>query len=67
MCFTDKRKKNWIRKEDRVPDPVRPPGRVGSGQVRVFEPSQNPSLASPELRFLLAKILKDGNSVYIPP
>ena len=22
---------NWIRKEDRVPDPVRPPGRVGLG------------------------------------
>ena len=22
MCFTDKRKRNWIRKEDRVPDRV---------------------------------------------
>ena len=28
MCFTDKRKRNWIRKEDRVHDPVRPPGRA---------------------------------------
>ena len=31
MCFTDKRKRNWIRKEDLVPDPVRPPGRVRYG------------------------------------
>ena len=31
MCFTEKRKRNWIRKEDCVPDPVRPPGRVGYG------------------------------------
>ena len=22
MCFTNKRKRNWNRKEDRVPDPV---------------------------------------------
>ena len=28
MCFIDKRKRNWIRKEDRVLDRVRPPGRV---------------------------------------
>ena len=31
MCFTDKIKRNWIRKEDHVPDPGRPPGRVGYG------------------------------------
>ena len=31
MCFIDKRKKNWIKKEDNVPDPVRPPGQVRSG------------------------------------
>ena len=31
MCFTDKRKRNWIRKEDHVPDPVRPQSRVGYG------------------------------------
>ena len=31
MCFIDKRKRNWIQKEDRVPDRVQPPGRVGSG------------------------------------
>ena len=28
MCFTDKRKRNWIRKEDRVPNQVRHPGQV---------------------------------------
>ena len=28
MCFIEERKRNWIRKEDRVPDPVRPPGWV---------------------------------------
>ena len=28
MCFIDKRKRNWIRKEDRVSDRVRPLGRV---------------------------------------
>ena len=28
MCFTDKRKRNWIQKEDSVPDQVRSPGRV---------------------------------------
>ena len=33
MCFTDKRKMNWIQKEDHVPDPVRPPSRVRSGTV----------------------------------
>ena len=33
MCFTDKRKRNWIQKEDRVPDLVRPPGLVGYGGV----------------------------------
>ena len=26
MCFTDKIKRNWIKKDDRVPDPVQPPG-----------------------------------------
>ena len=31
MCFIDKRKMNWIRKEERVLDPVWPPGRVKSG------------------------------------
>ena len=31
MYFIDKRKRNWIRKEDRVLDQVRPPGRVGYG------------------------------------
>ena len=31
MCFTNKRKRNRIRKEDSVPDPVWPSGRVGSG------------------------------------
>ena len=31
MCFTNKRKRNWIRKEDRILDPVQPLGRVGSG------------------------------------
>ena len=30
MCFTDKRKRNCIRKEDRVPDRFRPLGRVGN-------------------------------------
>ena len=34
MCFTDKRKKNLIRKEDRVSDRVRPPGGVGYGAGR---------------------------------
>ena len=29
MCFIDKRKRNWIRKEDHVLDPFRPPGRDG--------------------------------------
>ena len=29
MCFIDKRKRNWIQKEDSVPDPVWPSGRVG--------------------------------------
>ena len=33
MCFTNKRKKNWILKGDRVSDLVRPPGRVGYGGV----------------------------------
>ena len=28
MCFTDKTKRNWIKKEDRFPDPVRPSGWV---------------------------------------
>ena len=32
MCFTDKRKRNWIRKEDRVPDYIRPLGPVESGK-----------------------------------
>ena len=31
MCFTNKRKRNWIRKVDRVSDPVRPPGQVKYG------------------------------------
>ena len=31
MYFTDKRKKNWIQKEDRVLDQVRPPDRVEFG------------------------------------
>ena len=31
MCFIDKRKMNWIRKDDRIPDPIRPPSRVGYG------------------------------------
>ena len=31
MCFADKRKRNWIRKKDRVSNPVWPPGRVGYG------------------------------------
>ena len=30
MCFTDKRKRNWIQKEDRVPDLVCPPRLVKS-------------------------------------
>ena len=37
MCFTDKRKRNWIRKEDCLPDLVRPPGWVryeGAGRHR---------------------------------
>ena len=29
MCFNDKRKRNWIRKEDLVFDRVRPSGQVG--------------------------------------
>ena len=33
MCFIDKRKMNWIRKEDHVLDPVRPPGQVGYGDA----------------------------------
>ena len=33
MYFTDKRKKNWIRKEDHVPDSVRPPGQVKYGDA----------------------------------
>ena len=33
MCFIDKRKKNWIQKEDRVADPVRSLGRVGYGDA----------------------------------
>ena len=37
MCFTDKRKRNWIRKEDHILDPVRPLGRV-----RGREPSHFP-------------------------
>ena len=40
MCFNDKRKRNWIRKEDHVPDSVRPLGRVRSGRVRGQKPSQ---------------------------
>ena len=31
MCFTNKIKMNWIRKEDRIPNRVRPPGRVWYG------------------------------------
>ena len=31
MCFTDKRKRNWIQKKDGVSDPVRPQGEVGYG------------------------------------
>ena len=31
MCFADKRKRNWIQKEDRVPYPFWPPSWVGSG------------------------------------
>ena len=34
MCFTDKRKMNWIRKEDCAPNPVRPSGRVRYGGAR---------------------------------
>ena len=41
MCFTDKRKRNWIRKEDCIPDLVLPSGRVGSGWVRGHEPSHS--------------------------
>ena len=28
MCFTDKIKRNCIRKEDRIPDLVQPPGQI---------------------------------------
>ena len=38
MCFIDKKKMNWIRKEDRVSDPIRPSGQVGLGTGS--EPSQ---------------------------
>ena len=34
MCFTDKRKRNCIRKGDRVPDPVQPPGQVGNDNTK---------------------------------
>ena len=33
MCYTDKRKMNWIPKEDRVTNPIRPPGWVEYGDT----------------------------------
>ena len=33
MCFTNKRKRNWIQKNDLIPDRVQPPDRVGYGGV----------------------------------
>ena len=43
MCFTNKRKRKWIRKENLVPDLVRPSGRVGSGttaRATTMEPNE---------------------------
>ena len=45
MCFTNKRKRNWIRKEDRVPDRIRSLGQVEYGGTGRHEASHALSIS----------------------
>ena len=66
MCLTDKRKRNPIRKQDRIADPVWPPGRVeyeGASHHISFVLCLNIVLKCRDINYSFARIVSRQSSV----